>query len=266
MYFQIIRLIQILHGRAVGLLFFVLYVKDIQMSSASFQIEEPKQILKIRCVKTPFVCVRMLNYIKNYNAHICVYIRFNVTSVSTNKYMEMQIILVYALMLSLLNQSGWTPLHFASYKGYTDIVLLLLNRGANTEAQDDVSVSIFIQYIRISIYAYNVNHHPYVSNSSSHITLYSLLTYECVLVVHIQYIGMYLCISFSHSLFISLDLLLLNLVHLEVMQISSAFFQIKEPTQKLRIMYASDQDFYINDLMFSHKPLIVLFLCKCFSQ
>ena len=38
-----------------------------------------------------------------------------------------------------LYQSDWTPLYAAACKGYTEVVIALLDRGANTEAKTNVS-------------------------------------------------------------------------------------------------------------------------------
>ena len=44
-------------------------------------------------------------------------------------------------------KGGWTALIYASIRGHADIVKLLLEHGADIEAQDNVSISvIFIYY------------------------------------------------------------------------------------------------------------------------
>jgi hypothetical protein len=51
--------------------------------------------------------------------------------------------LYYALVLthSIMIQSGWTSLMFASHKGHTEAVKLLLDRGANPNTKNNVSTS-----------------------------------------------------------------------------------------------------------------------------
>jgi len=34
----------------------------------------------------------------------------------------------------VVNEDGWTPLHFAAFKGYSEMMKLLLNSGANKDA------------------------------------------------------------------------------------------------------------------------------------
>ena len=43
-----------------------------------------------------------------------------------------------------LSNDGRTPLHYASCCGYTEIVRILLDRGADIEATADVSSTIFL--------------------------------------------------------------------------------------------------------------------------
>ena len=49
---------------------------------------------------------------------------------------------VYLPCMSHITQGGETPLHWASSGGKPDCVRLLLDRGADTEAKDNVSMSI----------------------------------------------------------------------------------------------------------------------------
>ena len=42
------------------------------------------------------------------------------------------------------NQVGWTALHYAAHLGYTVLVTLLLERGADINATDEVSDVVLI--------------------------------------------------------------------------------------------------------------------------
>jgi ankyrin repeat protein len=46
-------------------------------------------------------------------------------------------LLIYVCLL--VGQIGWTPLHEASYYGHIEVVRLLLDRGADIQAQTEVS-------------------------------------------------------------------------------------------------------------------------------
>ncbi len=45
------------------------------------------------------------------------------------------------------NEDGWTPLHIASEKGHIEIVYELLEKGANIEATDNVSIDMIREYV-----------------------------------------------------------------------------------------------------------------------
>ena len=57
---------------------------------------------------------------------------------------HIDLLLTPFLSLSLLfscslYQGNWTPLYVAASNGHTEVVIALLDRGANTEAKNDVS-------------------------------------------------------------------------------------------------------------------------------
>ena len=57
------------------------------------------------------------------------------------------VLIIQMFMFSLFNlfsQDGWTALHPAAWNGHTTSLELLLDRGANLEAQDNVGLHLIV--------------------------------------------------------------------------------------------------------------------------
>ena len=68
----------------------------------------------------------------------------------------------------------WTPLHSAAWFGYTDIIPLLLDHGANVNIKDKVSVIVLYGFTAYDLYILNNDNNFTLGGLSKYSGLYDV--------------------------------------------------------------------------------------------